>query len=407
MGSKKAMQAELEQLRELVDGFGYGQRRRMEAELAALSNDLSSAQRELAMTQGQLEATRAKLVVARDEAVLQDVGIYDYHHPLEDSVAYKLELDETREEIKSMARADGGAVIGGDGWTVNGSATEGRKMVKQYRKLLLRAYNNEADTLVGKMKPYKLDAAVDRLDKSRNTITKLAATMGLQISDRYHWFRVRELQLTADYINKKQAEKDLEREERARLREEARARKEFEQEKKRLFKERSHYESVLERIRQNGTASEIAAAEQRMQEIDEAISGVEEREANIRAGYVYVISNVGAFGGNVIKIGMTRRLEPMDRVRELGDASVPFRYDVHAVIFSKDAVTLEAQLHAHFEDRRVNLVNRRREFFYATPVEVEEALRQLDGSLLEFIEEPEAEEWHQSENSRRQAGAEQ
>jgi hypothetical protein len=145
----------------------------------------------------------------------------------------------------------------------------------------------------------------------------------------------------------------------------------------------------------------VADAEARLAEIADAIHGVEEREANIRAGYVYVISNVGAFGERMVKIGMTRRLEPLDRVRELGDASVPFRYDVHALFFSEDAVGIETKLHQGLADKRVNRVNLRREFFYATPKEVEAMLASLDGSLLSFVEQPEADEWHQSENERR------
>lgn len=118
-----------------------------------------------------------------------------------------------------------------------------------------------------------------------------------------------------------------------------------------------------------------------------------------------MISNVGAFGEDVVKIGMTRRLDPLDRVRELGDASVPFRYDVHAIVFSEDAVALENRLHHALEDRRLNLVNARREFFYAAPSEVKALLTAADGSVLEFIEEPEADEWHQSLNARRRMRA--
>jgi hypothetical protein len=123
---------------------------------------------------------------------------------------------------------------------------------------------------------------------------------------------------------------------------------------------------------------------------------VEERQANIRAGYVYVISNVGAFGEEVVKIGMTRRLEPMDRVRELGDASVPFRFDVHALFFSHDAVGIENELHRRLTDRRLNKVNLRREFFRTTPAEVRELLHQLAGNLLDYTDDAEAPEYRQS-----------
>ena len=126
------------------------------------------------------------------------------------------------------------------------------------------------------------------------------------------------------------------------------------------------------------------------------IEKVDFRAANIRAGYVYVISNIGAFGDRMVKIGMTRRLEPMDRVRELGDASVPFGFDVHALFFSEDAVTVEADLHRRFADKRVNRVNTRREFFYASPAEVRDVLSEVAGNLLEFTEEPEAEQYRLS-----------
>jgi hypothetical protein len=104
----------------------------------------------------------------------------------------------------------------------------------------------------------------------------------------------------------------------------------------------------------------------------------------------------------MVKIGMTRRLEPLDRVRELGDASVPFRYDVHAMVFSDDAVTLEISLHHQLADRRVNLVNLRREFFRATSAEVRDLLTGHQASIIHWTDEPEAAEWHQSETTRRQ-----
>jgi hypothetical protein len=221
--------------------------------------------------------------------------------------------------------------------------------------------------------------------------------MQIAITDEYHRLRVYELELTADYLAKKEEEKERVREERERQREEEKARREFEAEKARLAKEQSHYLTALTRLQEQGDEAGAAGMQAKLKEIAAAIKGVEDRAANIRAGYVYVISNVGSFGERMVKIGMTRRLEPMDRVRELGDASVPFHYDVHALIFSDDAVGLEGILHEAFVDRRVNLVNPRREFFYATPVEVREALGIIGGQqLLEFHEVAEATEWRAS-----------
>lgn len=108
--------------------------------------------------------------------------------------------------------------------------------------------------------------------------------------------------------------------------------------------------------------------------IDAEIAEADYRAANIRSGYVYVISNIGAFGEGLVKIGMTRRLDPLDRVQELGDASVPFTFDVHALFFSDDAVGVEAMLHREFAPQRLNQVNHRKEFFRVHPQAVLVAL---------------------------------
>lgn len=141
---------------------------------------------------------------------------------------------------------------------------------------------------------------------------------------------------------------------------------------------------------------EASKLEERLAEIDKSIADVDYRSANVRAGYVYVISDIGAFGERMVKIGMTRRLNPMDRVRELSDASVPFKFDVHALFFSKDAVSLETMLHHEFEDRRVNKVNARKEFYYCTPQEVLDKLKEKNVAVVEYRIEPEAEEYRMS-----------
>ncbi len=120
--------------------------------------------------------------------------------------------------------------------------------------------------------------------------------------------------------------------------------------------------------------------------------------ANTRVGYVYIISNVGAFGDRVVKIGMTRREDPMQRIFELGSASVPFKFDVHALVFSQDAVALETALHREFDQRRVSRVNRRREFFRVTLAEVRAALEKVGTNhVVEFREVADAPEWRQSQ----------
>jgi hypothetical protein len=341
------------------------------------------------------QATGREVIELSDQRVLQDVGIYRYHHPLENAVAYKERLAQLEAQIDEIVKS-GRAVLAADLFTFDGSLAKGRKMVADLSRLMLRAYNAEADNCVRSLRSGNISTATKRLVSAVTAIEKLGAIMDMRVNPQYHALRIAELELTADYQVKLQEEREQAREERALLREQRRAEAELAAEKERLDKERAHYVSVLQVLRAKGddvAAEELAG---RLADIDKAIEANDYRIANIRAGFVYVISNIGAFGPNIVKIGMTRRLEPMDRVRELGDASVPFRYDVHAMFFSADAVTLENELHKTFATRRVNFVNERREFFFATPAEVRATLLEKDGGLLEFHENPEAPEYFQS-----------
>ncbi len=358
--------------------------------------------RHLALLRAEIRKLQEEIIETSDTVLLQEVGIYRYSHPLDSSAEYEQQLQALNEAIKECIKS-GEAVATTKKWAINGSEKEGVKMVADFGKLVLRAYNNEVDNVLRTLRPHSLESAVARLEKLRVTIAKLGVSMKLAVTDAYHDLRVRELKLTADYLAKVAEEKERERENRIRLREEEIARKEMEREREKLEKERAHYESAAKALLAKGDEQAAAQALAHVKEVQKAIEGVIEREANVRAGYVYVISNLGSFGDKVVKIGLTRRLEPMDRVRELGDASVPFRYDVHVLIFSEDAVGLETALHRQFADRRLNLVNAHREFFFATPHEVKEALQRLKGDLVSFVETPEALEWHQSENARRES----
>lgn len=355
-------------------------------------------ERDIAHHVERLEELRQQVVVTEDLVMLQEAGVYEYRHRLADAVAYKSQLEHLKDAIKTLVRRDA-AILSTTSWTVNGSTTEGRKMVRDFSKLMLRAYNAEADNCLRTMKPHRLTSSIDRLDKARDQIAKLGATMHIRIDAGYHSVRVQELELTADYLAKQEEEKERVRAERERQRDEDAARKEFEREKARLVKEQAHWERVQDKWEAQGDGEKVAEAHAKLAEIGEAIAGVERREANIRTGWVYVISNIGAFGEDMVKIGLTRRLDPKERVRELGDASVPFRFDIHALVFSEDAVSLENRLHHELADRRVNRVNLRREFFRATPGEVLAALERTEARehLLEYTEFPEAEEWRTSQ----------
>lgn len=379
----------------------------LEADLRGLRSAVEQAKQEAATLGGarqrlvaEVETWRTQLVETRELALLQEVGVYEYAHPLNDALAYKDALDELKQRIKSAAKDD--AVACQVDWAVNGSVKEGQKLGRDMAKLMLRAYNAEADNAVRAVKPHTREAVKKRLTTTRDTIGKLGALMRIVISPDYHRLRLHEIDLTADYLVKVEAERDAARAERERLREEAKVMKEIERERARLAKERSHYATVVTKLEAKGDVEGLARAREQLAAVEDAITGVERRAANVRAGYVYVISNIGAFGPDVVKIGMTRRLEPMDRVRELGDASVPFRFDTHALFFSEDAIALETALHQRLSHKRVNMVNPRREFFYATPGEVRDLLVELgDDHVLEYSETAEAVEWRASDPGRR------
>lgn len=354
---------------------------------------LEAENRELRHQLKLISAAGSNFVKTDDIAILQEVGIYRYHHPLESAAAYQSGLKELDAEIAENVRL-GHAIEKSNLFTYDNSLAKGKRMADDLGKLMLRAYNAEAESCVRALRAGNVVTAKDRLERSREAIAKLGKMMEMRISSLFHTLRLREIELTADFLIKKQEEREVAREERARLKEEARVAAEITAERELLDKERAHIVNALKAIQTSGTND--PNLEEKLASIDEAIARNDYRAANIRAGYVYIISNPGSFGVDVVKIGLTRRLEPMTRVDELGDASVPFRFDVHCLFFSEDAVTLEAELHGHFASRRLNQANFRKEFFFATPSEVRDVLRSKIGNILEFNEQAEATDFYQS-----------
>lgn len=383
-----------------------------QVELADLQGALEEARKALAIVTAQreqevqkLDALRAQLVQTEEELNLQSFGVYKPRYDLMRADDYRARLMEIRAQQKEMIKAKT-AVTGVTNWTVNNNAAQGRKMVSDMQKLLLRAFNSECDDVIEHVRYSNLEASEKRITSSKDAISKLGTIMGISITPAYYRLKIEELYLAFEYQQKKQAEKEEQKEARARMREEAKLAKEIEEERKKLEKEQRHYQNALHKIdAQLAVASDADRADieqkraelvQQLQKIDQAFKDVDYREANQRAGYVYVISNIGAFGENVYKIGMTRRLDPMERVDELGDASVPFDFDVHAMIFSEDAPKLEAALHNAFADRKLNFVNQRREFFRVTLDEIKAVVRANFDKTVEFEDFPPAEQYRQS-----------
>ncbi|ALE94216.1 hypothetical protein AOC05_12215 [Arthrobacter alpinus] len=342
-----------------------------------------------------LAELESRIIETREINLLQDLGIYDFSHPLEDAVQYKEHLSQLRTSLKVLVKER--AVTGATNWAVNGNLAKGAQMVKEQCQLMLRAYNAEADNCVRTVRAYSFDANVARLERSKSAIEKLGKSMAIQITDEYHQLRLDELKLTADYHVKVANERETQRALREEAREQEKVEKELQKARQKIELERSKYQAALAIAIENGDPEAIANMQKFVEGAEAKLQDIENRQANVRTGYVYVISNLGAFGDRIVKIGMTRRLEPTERIRELSGAGVPFLYDIHVLFFSEDAAALEAQLHREFDARRVNKVNLRREFFFATPAEVKEAVTRLVGvTTLEFKEESEASEFRLS-----------
>lgn len=423
--SKKDYQSEIEQLQaelqqtramltpEMADAIQLQHRlnalnmsiENRQAELYQINTSLNNAQQELAKA-------KDDLIQTNEEVLMQEFGLYTPRFNFANSDQYKERLSKVREDQKMMIK-NGRAVTGNMLWTVNNSAKQGQRMVKDMQKLLLRAFNTECDEIINKVKYNNLEASQKRILKSRDAISKLGRIMEVSISQAYCDSKLSEMYLAFEYATKKQEEKEAIREAKAEMREAAKLQKEIEEQRKAAEKERLHYENavkaLLTQIEANGETAELMAKKAELEahlgDIDAKMKDLDYREANKRAGYVYIISNIGSFGKDVYKIGMTRRLDPMDRVYELGDASVPFNFDVHAMIFSDDAPSLENALHHAFENRKVNMVNQRREFFHVTLDEIKEVIRQNFDKTVDFTDVPDAEQFRESLLMRKQLSA--
>lgn len=378
---------------------------KVSARLQEQQSALEGVEHRLELVKRELAAAKGQVVETNEAVLLQSFGLYTPHYSFMTADEYKSRLLEIRAKQKDMIKSKS-AVTGAQQWTVNGSTAQGKKMISDMQKLLLRAFNAECDDIIEHVRYNNIEQSEKRITASRDAISKLGDMMRISISPQYYRLKIDELHLAFEYQQKKQEEKDALKEARARMREEAKLEKELEAERAKLEKEQTHYENVLSKIiAQLDTAAEadkpaleekIRQIETQLEKISEGFANVDYREANQRAGYVYVISNIGAFGENVYKIGMTRRLDPMERVNELGDASVPFDFDVHAMIFSDDAPKLEAALHAAFADKKLNFVNQRREFFNVTLDEIKNVVRDNFDKTVEFVELPPAEQYRKS-----------
>lgn len=267
-------------------------------------------------------------------------------------------------------------------FVVNGSKAKAKTLVNREIKLRLRCFDNEVDAAINLADWNNINRLVDRLKRSFDEINQRGETMKVKLQPAYLRLRITELKLSYEIARLETDIKEQEREDKRVAaeaeREEARIKKAAEN----ATKARERMEKLIEQefAKLKGASEQQQALydmhKQELEELKQREKRALSMAQTTRAGYVYVLSNETSFGQNVVKIGMTRRVDPNERVRELGDASVPDLFQVHGFFYSDDAPAMESALHKQFADQRVNLVNKRKEFFMASPEEVISAIEQ-------------------------------
>ena len=337
-----------------------------------------------------------------------EISSYGLHKPqfsFDTSEKFRYELELNYDKQKRLIKDDK-AVVCNTEWTVGGSKVEGRKMTNQYKKLMLFAFNGECDGLIAKVKWNNASKTKERINKAFDAINKLGVTQNVFITSEFLKLKLDELALTYEYEQKKYEEKEEQRLIREQMREEEKAQKELEKAQKEAEDEERRFQKALEKAKQelqSASALNATVLQEQIKDLEQKLQAAHEKKERAiaqaqltKVGHIYVISNLGSFGKDVYKIGMTRRLDPLDRIRELGDASVPFQFDIHAIIYSENAPQLEYELHKKFAERRLNRVNHRKEFFRVSLDEIEAFVKEHANAEIEFTKLTEAREFSET-----------
>jgi hypothetical protein len=378
---------------------------KLNGEVAALGKQVAKLRSSYKDKYATFERLKREIAVYDERLAFAELGVYEPHFDFDDPDAFKAAIRTVRHRQKAMVEAKT-AVICRIAWTVDGSRSKGKTMENRAIRLTLRAFNNECEAAIGKVRWNNANSMERRIENAAAQIDKANISNNVVIQERYVSLRLEELWLTHEYREAGKREKD-ERAEAAHL---AREEQKLIRDAEKARQEEDRYRALLEKVRAEASSAQggdVDRLQARIEALEKDLAeahAVSERARSMaemtRSGYVYVISNIGSFGEDMVKIGLTRRLDPDDRVRELGDASVPFRFDTHAMIYSDDAPTLEAALHAEFDATRVNAANSRKEFFRIGLEAVEAAVRRLAPDAT-FFRDREAQEYQETLARRR------
>lgn len=376
----------------------------VQSSIDTLNTDLTQLRSSYAEKKVIYDRLLKEVAIFDEKIAFAEMGVYEPHFEFNDSEEYKRNIDVTRAAQKAMVTAKT-AVICPTAWTVDGSAAKGQTMTNRNIKLTLRAFNNECDAAVANTRWSNVNAMEKRIGNAFTQINKLNESNRVLITEDYLKLRYQELFLTHEYREKLKAE----REERAELARAAKEEQKFIRDMERAEEDEARYQRLLNKAKAEAELAvgpkldafneQIAILERDLADAHAKFERAQAMAEKTRSGYIYIISNVGSFGADVVKIGLTRRLDPADRIRELGDASVPFVFDTHAIIYSEDAPSLERALHSEFEPVRVNTQNYRKEFFKATLDDVESAVKRLAPDAP-FFKDVEAQDYRETLSKR-------
>lgn len=339
-----------------------------------------------------------------------NVGHYEEPKYLfETSLRFAEQIKDARQQQKDMIK-NKIAITFPEETVISSDKAFNKKILNGQVKLMLTSFNIETDLLIANVKPSNFARTIERIEKLANNLEKSSATYECGFNTDYVGLKFEECKLQYQYTLKKQEEIIEQKQIREQIKEEQRAIKEYEKAIVDAEKEEKLYRSLLEKARTELlelNEEERMIAQSRIEILELQLAEAEAKEERAksmaqqtRKGHVYVISNIGSFGEDVYKIGLTRRLEPLDRVKELGDASVPFIFDVHAMIYVEDAPALESALHKEFNQQRVNAVNFRKEFFNTDLDSIKDAVERIAGVEADFKMTALAEDYYESKRLR-------
>lgn len=397
---KEALRVELEDLKEKQEKACTLQS--LSAEIAQKQEDISKLKNklvglgDLSNINAQKEELRESIRELQQEELLESIKVF---------VPDQFKSEEYKTQLAICKSQQAELVKSGKATTSTGNSGS-KKELNDNIKQIIRCFNAECESIYVGLTVKNVDTRRSKVSKSYDVLNKIFAVDGVKLSSEYYEKKLEELNLYFAYDQQLQIEKEYQKAAREQLLEEEKVRREIEQAKKKNEKEESQFKNEIDKlmgymrkaddIEKKLYIDKIKELEEKLKLVEKDKEDILNREQNTRAGYVYVISNIGSFGEDVYKIGMTRRLEPMDRIKELGDASVPFPFDVHALIFSEDAPALESILHQTFRKYEVNKVNQRKEFFKLPIDEIEEVVKNNHNATVHFVKIPDAEQYRAS-----------